>query len=104
MAQAAVMAALCAATSILSALIPLIAGLLLLACGQHWGPPRDHTSCAMPNDLHVNERHAPLVNHEHRHRVAVPPQSARRPLRVLLISSRRSSIVIESPGVDCTRK
>src|ERR1700731_2686079 len=22
-------------------------------CGQHWGPPGDHTSCAMPNDLHV---------------------------------------------------
>jgi hypothetical protein len=21
----------------------------------------------MPNDLHVSERHAPLVNHEHRH-------------------------------------
>src|ERR1700682_437740 len=36
-------------------------------CGQHWGPPRDHTSCAMPNDLHVSERHAPMVNHEHRH-------------------------------------
>src|SRR5882757_1159977 len=36
-------------------------------CGQHRGPPRDHTSCAMPNDLHVSERHAPLVNHEHRH-------------------------------------
>ena len=24
-------------------------------------------SCAMPNDLHVSERHTPLVNHEHRH-------------------------------------
>jgi hypothetical protein len=23
--------------------------------------------CAIPNDLHVSERHAPLVNHEHRH-------------------------------------
>jgi len=32
------------------------------------------------------------------------PQSARRPLRVLLISSRRSSIVIESPRGACTRK
>ena len=32
------------------------------------------------------------------------PQSARRPRRVLLISSRRSSIVIESPRGACTRK
>ena len=40
---------------------------LVRVCGQHWAPPRDHTSCAMPNDLHVSERHAPLVNHEHRH-------------------------------------
>jgi hypothetical protein len=32
------------------------------------------------------------------------PQSARRPRRVLVISSRRSSIVIESPRGACTRK
>jgi hypothetical protein len=32
------------------------------------------------------------------------PQSARKPTRVLLMSSRRSSIVIESPGVACTRR
>jgi hypothetical protein len=32
-----------------------------------WGPAGDHTLCAMVNDLRVCERHAPLVNHEHRH-------------------------------------
>jgi len=32
------------------------------------------------------------------------PQSALRPLRVLRISSRRSSIAIESAGGACTRK
>jgi hypothetical protein len=33
-------------------------------CGQHWGPPRDHTSCAMPNDPHVRERHTPRPGSE----------------------------------------
>src|SRR6476660_7853679 len=33
------------------------------SCGQHRGPPRDHTSCAMPNDLHVRERHTTRPDH-----------------------------------------
>src|ERR1700736_569880 len=37
-------------------------------CGQHWGPPGDHTSCAMPNDLHVSERHTPRPGRENRRR------------------------------------
>jgi hypothetical protein len=32
-------------------------------CGQRWGPPGDHTSCAMPNDLYVRERHTPRPGH-----------------------------------------
>src|ERR1700720_1104880 len=37
-------------------------------CGPHWGPSRDHTSCAMPNDLHVSERHIPRPGGENRRR------------------------------------
>jgi hypothetical protein len=39
-----------------------------------------------------------------RARARPDPQSARRPCRVLLVSSRRSSIVVESSRVVCTRK
>src|ERR1700736_3571225 len=35
-------------------------------CGPHWEQPGDHTSCAMPNDLHVSERHTPHPGRENR--------------------------------------
>jgi hypothetical protein len=47
-------------------------------------------------DTELARRSGPTES-EFRARAAFYPQSARRPRRVLLISSRRSSIVIESP-------
>src|SRR5271163_3368267 len=36
--------------------------------GQRWGPPRDHTSCALMNDLRVSERHTPRPGSENHRR------------------------------------
>src|SRR5277367_5237013 len=68
-------------------------------CGQNWGPPRDHTSCALMNDLRVSERHTPRPGSENHRR---PGKTRYRYLlgvkwsQVQILSARRRSEMVFS--------